>query len=287
MYASRLFLKLTLIACLFTQFTFELQAAFVVPDLPHGSQFQIIFVTLGRTGAYSSDIDYYNGFVRDQAAQNPDLPNVIWNAVVSTQSGVDARDNAPSDGLPIYNTAGQLVTDLPTGIYGNLEWGDLQHQILFDQFGHMLDGTATLDDHPWTGSRYDGVGTPGYRLGNPSGRAGVGDPYSYSDGWISGGFRSTNTGGVGGLPLYALSSPVVISTAPRTAGDFNGDGKIDGLDFLAWQQNLELGFLADWQANYGAGTVIVGSPLIAIPEPSTALLACASLLCLAGRMRHH
>jgi hypothetical protein len=34
-------------------------------------------------------------------------------------------------------------------------------------------------------------------------------------------------------------------------GDFDGDGNVDGRDFLAWQRNPNIGNLADWQANYG------------------------------------
>lgn len=36
------------------------------------------------------------------------------------------------------------------------------------------------------------------------------------------------------------------------AGDFNGDWKVDSLDFIIWQRNLSAGNPADWQGNYGA-----------------------------------
>ena len=34
-------------------------------------------------------------------------------------------------------------------------------------------------------------------------------------------------------------------------GDFNGDGIVDGTDFLLWQLDPSVGSLADWEANYG------------------------------------
>lgn len=55
------------------------------------------------------------------------------------------------------------------------------------------------------------------------------------------------------------------------AGDFDGDGDVDGRDFLVWQRNTSVGSLADWQNNYGAGGL---SAVSAIPEPvSCALIA--------------
>jgi autotransporter-associated beta strand protein len=55
------------------------------------------------------------------------------------------------------------------------------------------------------------------------------------------------------------------------AGDFDGDGKVDGRDFLLWQRNPSVGNLSDWQANYGA-VAVAGLSTSAIPEPGTLLL---------------
>ena len=60
-----------------------------------------------------------------------------------------------------------------------------------------------------------------------------------------------------------------------TAGDFDGDGDVDGRDFLAWQRGqspdpLSAGDLADWQANYGVNPEITAST--AVPEPTTFVL---------------
>jgi hypothetical protein len=86
-----------------------------------------------------------------------------------------------------------------------------------------------------------------------------------------------------------------LNVSPSIPGDFDGDGDIDGADFLAWQNGdspvphsgLDL---ANWQANYGA----TASALLAaatelthvVPEPRSLLLgALASLFGLTCRQR--
>jgi hypothetical protein len=54
-----------------------------------------------------------------------------------------------------------------------------------------------------------------------------------------------------------------------TPGDLNGDGAVNGRDFLAWQRGespnpLSAGDLADWQNNYGNGALAATT---AVPEP--------------------
>ena len=58
---------------------------------------------------------------------------------------------------------------------------------------------------------------------------------------------------------------------PILAGDFDGDGDVDGRDFLLWQRNPSVGNLADWQANFGTGSPIAAN--VAVPEPTAWLLA--------------
>ncbi|QDS99575.1 PQQ-dependent sugar dehydrogenase [Adhaeretor mobilis] len=67
-----------------------------------------------------------------------------------------------------------------------------------------------------------------------------------------------------------------------TSGDFNGDGDVDGVDFLTWQRdNLSASELSDWQSNYGqsASQAAAGT---AVPEPTSLgllLVALTSLAC--------
>ena len=69
----------------------------------------------------------------------------------------------------------------------------------------------------------------------------------------------------------------------RVEVDFDHDGDVDGADFLAWQREPSLGSLADWQANFGRAVSLTGS-LVAVPEPTRmSLLFVAVLLCVAAR----
>lgn len=73
---------------------------------------------------------------------------------------------------------------------------------------------------------------------------------------------------------------------PGTPGDFNGDGNVDGRDFLAWQRgespsSLSAEDLQDWQNNYGGGAL---AAVTAVPEPSSMILSVAGLI-IAGALR--
>jgi hypothetical protein len=56
-------------------------------------------------------------------------------------------------------------------------------------------------------------------------------------------------------------------------GDFDGDGDVDGRDFLTWQRNPSVGSLSDWQNNYGNPGAPGLAAIAAVPEPSAGLLA--------------
>ena len=89
--------------------TTQLSAEVILPDLPEGSLYQLIFATAGQRDATSTEIANYNAFVTQQAALSSKLPQATWYAVAST-SAVDARDNAVTyTDVPIYNTRGELI----------------------------------------------------------------------------------------------------------------------------------------------------------------------------------
>ncbi|RIK75972.1 MAG: hypothetical protein DCC67_14535 [Planctomycetota bacterium] len=72
--------------------------------------------------------------------------------------------------------------------------------------------------------------------------------------------------GAGLVDLEIESLRVLLSGSP---GDFDGDGDVDGNDFLVWQRNAgSSAELADWKANFGAGGGAVG----AVPEPGALVL---------------
>jgi hypothetical protein len=70
-------------------------------------------------------------------------------------------------------------------------------------------------------------------------------------------------------------------TEPRP-GDFDGDGDIDGRDFLAWQRSPSIGDLADWQGYYEVSSIVAS---VAVPEPNPIVCFCLSSLWLVSSSR--
>jgi len=65
-------------------------------------------------------------------------------------------------------------------------------------------------------------------------------------------------------------------------GDFNGDGQVNGVDFLKWQRGespnpLSAADLGDWEASYGKVDFLATNSK-SVPEPSASLLA--TIICL-------
>ncbi len=93
-------------------------------------------------------------------------------------------------------------------------------------------------------------------------------------------FSDEDLPGAAGLGAMTLTLSGIVEAAAVETGDFDGDGDIDGRDFLAWQRgesfdpfsssDLEL-----WQGEYNAPPVVAS---VAVPEPSSVLC----LLVLAG-----
>jgi hypothetical protein len=194
----------------------EGRGAIILPDLPVGSTYQLIFVTQGKLTALSPNIETYNQFVNDQAALNPQLPHTTWHAIASVP-GVDAQVNAPSFGVPVYNTHAILVSPADPDLY---HWsaGGVLNPILYDQFGTAYDPGPSSNALVWTGTDRFGVGRSGVRLGEefpPFGVAGVGSAKYASTQWVVealGVVTDTH-------PLYALSDliTVVETVVPETA----------------------------------------------------------------------
>lgn len=183
-------------------------AGIVLPSLPAGSQYQIVFVTADGVTATSANIADYNKFAAEQAAQSEDLPKATWNAVVST-TNTQAKNNAPSAKLPVYNTAGQKLADGDDGLYVF----DLAKAIGYDQFGKAKDTKV------WTGSDAMGEAVGNHELGAKTKAFEYGLSTSADSEWMSAG----NAGGTPGypynlpLPIYVLSSTITVPVPePRT-----------------------------------------------------------------------
>jgi hypothetical protein len=81
---------------------------------------------------------------------------------------------------------------------------------------------------------------------------------------------------------YLTNSVVLKVLGLGTAGDFDGDGDVDGRDFLAWQRNPGVGNLADWQLNYGTGAL---GAIKSVPEPAAMMLVAGFSLVVVARSR--
>lgn len=69
-------------------------------------------------------------------------------------------------------------------------------------------------------------------------------------------------------------------------GDFDGNGIVNGLDFLKWQvDGLSQQDLQDWEDNYGM-VAPLSAASTAVPEPSSVLLLLIGVLCFEGTSRH-
>lgn len=85
---------------------------------------------------------------------------------------------------------------------------------------------------------------------------------------------------------------VIVDFSTNDPGDFNADGDVDGLDFLAWQRGespkpLNAADLSEWQSNYGVASLATAAT--GIPEPTTIGLVAlgAVVLCAWRRKTHH
>ncbi len=92
-----------------------------------------------------------------------------------------------------------------------------------------------------------------------------------------------------GADNYTLTSKLT-GGGGGAPGDFNGDGVVDGADFLVWQRGgspnpVSAADLAEWRDNFGSGGASGAAG--AVPEPASAIVAAMGLLGLAaaGRRR--
>ena len=65
-----------------------------------------------------------------------------------------------------------------------------------------------------------------------------------------------------------LVDDMSLSISTFLPGDFNDDGKVDGLDFLSWQLDPSVGLLADWESHYGVAAAFAATSE-AVPEAAS------------------
>jgi len=185
------------------------QAAVIPPiSLAPGSQYQLIFVTAGEKDATSSDIADYNAFVAAEAALNPLLPATTWHAVASA-GGVDAKVNAPSAGIPVYNTQGIEVTSALTGLYFDTTH-ELFSPVSFDQFGGPNNGLVWTGTESTGSNSGQGLGRTFAVGGNDSGIVGESSLTTFR--WLGSFGADINTP----HGFYALSSTIIVVPEPNS-----------------------------------------------------------------------
>ena len=104
---------------------------------------------------------------------------------------------------------------------------------------------------------------------------------------LPGGSRVSTVNGSGSFEInydYANDRVVLSNFIAGIAGDFDGDGDVDGRDFLVWQRNPSVGNLVDWQANYGSTTPVIATNT-AVPEPGALILCSLALVACPGLRR--
>jgi hypothetical protein len=193
----------------------HVMASFVPPaSLPDGAtSYQILFVTSASISTETQGIAAYNTFATNQAnASGGYLPSgLTWNAVASTGlylSGsnfilpVSAASNAPSSaGIPVYNTQGQLITNL--GLYSDNLVSALPE---YNQEG-VLDQTivTTGTDQFGDVGQYPLGTAGGYNMGaDYLGTATQSNAY-----WLFVDVQGTFNPR---FPIYALSNPIPLSS---------------------------------------------------------------------------
>jgi hypothetical protein len=103
------------------------------------TEYQIAFVTTDTTSGTSGLESTYNNIASTDAAEDGILNGlgVTWTAITSTIAGstyTDASTNAPTyAGVPIFNTAGQLVLADGESLYAYTS--TLQDPIKYNQYG--------------------------------------------------------------------------------------------------------------------------------------------------------
>jgi 2',3'-cyclic-nucleotide 2'-phosphodiesterase/3'-nucleotidase/5'-nucleotidase len=106
-------------------------------------------------------------------------------------------------------------------------------------------------------------------------------------------FISAEESPIFGVPLIAVSHEKSDSTTlyriDFLKGDFDGDGDVDGHDFLLWQRGgsetpLSASDLADWQVNFGSSDPLAAAAT-AVPEPTTWALVIGAAACCCCRRR--
>ena len=201
-----------------------LAATVILPNLPPGSQYQLLFVTADMRDATSSNLAVYDAFVSQEAALSPSLPSTTWHAIVSNATINAFTHDVTYPSIPLYNTHGQLVA------HGTSDFWYPSHlaPITYDQYG-ILEPNA----EPWTGTNPNGTAN------NPFGNSTLGVRYAWASSYHSADWIASGTAGYNlyAGPFYAMSTPITVVPEP-TALTLLGSSflVIGGAGFFRWRR---------------------------------------------------
>lgn len=210
----------------------------------------------------------------------------VAGGTLGGNGSIDADITVEAEGILAPGTsAGQLTVEqvvFETGSTFEIEIGGLTAGTEYDQ---LLAGSVTLGGD-FEISLLD-LGSGAY-LPDPSDSFTVLDASTISgifDNVVSGA-RLDTIGGEGSFLVTYESDVVSLSdfTLAANSGDFDGDGGVDGGDFLYWQRNgLSASELNDWQNEYGQARSLAASA-VTVPEPSSLAYCWAAVLFLRLKM---
>jgi hypothetical protein len=181
----------------------QLSATVILPSLPPGSQYQLLFVTADGRETPSDNLAIFDSFVSQEAALNPLLPATSWHAIASNTTVNALQHDVTYASIPLYNTHGQLVA------HGTSDFWSVAHlaAISYDQYG-----VTASNSQPFTGTNPNG--TSNNPFGNPdlgASRA-IASSYQSAD-WVA----SPNADySVFSGPFYGISAPITVVPEPGT-----------------------------------------------------------------------
>ncbi len=248
--------------------TFDLDVAAFLGAGPDQPTFTQAGITIGGEKTLIDNED-------EVAVQNGDPPTTYFSAtfIEDLFAGLGEFVGVADSGGPVMDDTGCIGCSL-THTAGA---GFLSVQIDIDD---------PADGNPW-----DGVGSTVVEVfvnGDPIRNPNNGEPYvfektggGYTDNYITlFGQRQTFTS-LNGLATHTFDNLTVWSAPLFPVDvDLDGDGDVDGTDFLLIQQN-DPSLIPDWEATYPVN-VAASANVSVVPEPSTVLLLAIAM---AWRMR--